>query len=55
MPKNADDKKAKLTLRIEVEDGETAEIVIEGASNIAYFLYEAGIFNNELAALLGYS
>lgn len=55
MPNKDSDKKVRLTLRIETDDGKTIERVIMGASNIEYILDEAGIIDNELAALLGYN
>ena len=55
MSNNNNEKKAKLTLMIESEDGKTVERVIEGASKIAYILDEAGILDDELEAILGYS
>lgn len=54
MPNN-NKQEAKLTMIINSEDGKTAERVIEGAGNIAYILEEAGILDDELGALLGYS
>lgn len=54
MSKEADNKKAKLTLRIEIDGEEKTERVIDGADKIAYILGENGLLDDELMALLGY-
>jgi len=45
---------AKLTLKIDVDGKGTMERVIVGAGQIRYILEEAGIFDDELMAHLGY-
>ena len=47
-------KNLKLILRIETEDGKTVERIIDGASNIAYILEQAGLLDEELKKILGY-
>lgn len=54
MADNNNQPKAKLTLTLIGVNGQTVERFIEGAGNIAYILYEAGILDDELEAVLGH-
>lgn len=53
MSTESNNKKARLTLRIESKDGSVIERVIEGVEAIEFILGNAGILDDEIAAVLG--
>ena len=54
MANSNNQQKAKLTLTLIGVNGQTVERFIEGAGNIAYILFEAGILDEEFEKVLGY-